>query len=93
MNEYMNFCFEVQHFVEEFDPKDPAEDEEHKFPEWWATQVSEKFAEDGITHDEILGLYSSEKDTESYEFGEKVFWYGDGLGFDQVPALFINGAL
>ena len=91
-NEYMLFCFENQDNFAKHDEEDDEKDEEKKkkkFTDWWSKEVSKEF---GIDLEVVRGIY--EDDAEEYEDRvDDIFWYGDGLGFDHLPALLINGEL
>ena len=82
----MEFSFESQR---KFSKK--SGDDYETFTEWWSEAVAEKF---DLDKDEILAIYDKKNDSlDTWQKAEELFWYGDGLEFTHLPALFINGEL
>ena len=81
----MNFCFESQSEFERLSDSDYL-----AFTTWWAKQVSEHF---DLDKSDLVKIYGEDDEHHTHQRVEDLFWYGDALGFDDLPALFINGEL
>ena len=67
-----------------------AEDDIDTFVAWWAVEVAEEFSLDS---EPIVKIFDDGTDDPTWQGVEDLFWYGDGIGFDHVPAILINGKL
>ena len=86
LNEYMMLSFENQNLFSK--RKDNTEDQ---FAAWWASVVAARF--DGVEESDIIALYGDDDVLNTWDKVEELFDYGDGLDFEHLPALLINGKL
>lgn len=86
MNEFMMLSFENQdQFAEHGD------DTTDEFAAWWASVVAARF--DGVEEADIIAIYGDDDALNTWDKVEDLFDYGDGLNFEHLPALLINGVL
>ena len=85
MNEYMLFCFSS---VPDFGERE--NDDRETFTAWWVKQVSARF---GIAEEVLEEIYDKDEKHETSKRVDDIFWYGDALEFEHLPALLINGEL
>ena len=85
LNKYLFFCFDSQDSFEE-----RSEDDLESFTDWWSGEIAAHFEVDKA---DVLAIYQEGDELETILSVDTLFWYGDSLGFEHVPALLINGVL